>query len=677
MDRFIGEFGDEVLDYSQAFQADGVTVVETAVIFYDQAGVAVRAASATVDDVAGWRVLYAGNKDVRFITDPDTSISDRTAMIRMLGDDLMPAVADYGYFYRQGTTVVRDTRIYFYGVPPKRAWAAPGAAQTAVVRYRGLKDPALVSTPGSAISQRVAIDWMVGEAGKEIVDYEHGYRPGWGTVSTTAIRFYKSGVRASNAVPDDTLLLKVLYRGLKNPTAVTAPDVDIAGRVAKVYQVGVRGHEIENYRFGYKIGTTVVVETEISFYDYGRVRATAGLEAPLTAKTVYVGSKSPTDVVSPDVPLTNRVRLDLYVGEPGDEAKDIAYRFTRSSTTVRSTDVFFYYDAGYKRASMASTTTGYLQLRVQYEGLKDTSAITAPGSDLVGRTGLFYMRWGMDDYALLVKKGLNSVTETRVWFYPDAAGALVRAASAPDDSAPALRVDYRGLKAVGTLTDPDADLAQRIGVTTCAGGKDDILRTYEEGSKIVRHTTVFYYGSAYLRATDANKLEERRKSERFAGDSLDPADKLATTTYGLNELPVRTLVYVQLAVVDTHTISYTAEGLASKAVNQAGKLVMTFSYEKDAHGNVTKTIVTDVADGSKQTYDGKEDEVDAVLNFYGGDMGPAMLAASFESPDQKTIDAILQRGATLAAKQPDADAVPTEPTMAGSPLDPNLSISLK
>ena len=167
-----------------------------------------------ISDALIWSDSYRAQKDVSLLT--DTDLLSTTYYVGEEGDE----VANYSYNFKIGDRAsIKSTSVFFYGTGVRAAQA--DSVQDAMVwsdSYKGAKDVAILTD-----ADLVSTTYYAGEKGDEVADYSYNYKIGdRGSVKSTSVFFYGTGVRANQADPvSDALILSDSYRSIKDVSLLT------------------------------------------------------------------------------------------------------------------------------------------------------------------------------------------------------------------------------------------------------------------------------------------------------------------------------------------------------------------------------------------------------------------------------------------------------------------------
>ncbi|MDP3794823.1 MAG: hypothetical protein Q8R13_02745, partial [bacterium] len=347
---YVGEKGEEIADYTHNFKLGTTTIKTTS--FYLYTGRRASDITVTSEDAMTTSETYKGSH-----TDVDAaSLMSKTYYVGGKGEE----IANYTHNYKLGTTTVKTTSIYFYN----NARASTADTETAMNKSETYKGSHTDVAPASLMSKT----YYVGDKGDEIANYTHNYKFGTTTVSNASIYFY-NGLRANNVSVDSETAMdrSETYKG-----SHTNPD--FSSLMSKTYydtRFG-KGDEIANYTHNYKLGTSMVKNTSIYFYN-GLRAGTADTDDAMDRSETYRGSHTGPDA-------SNLMNKTFYVGEKGEEIANYTLQYNTGTTFVRSTSVNFYKLNG-GTGSLVRATGGSID---SYDPLRVTVAYRGDVSGSVG-----------------------------------------------------------------------------------------------------------------------------------------------------------------------------------------------------------------------------------------------------------------------------------------------------
>ncbi|MBN1527361.1 MAG: hypothetical protein JW919_07255, partial [Candidatus Omnitrophica bacterium] len=281
------EKGEEIADYSYAYDTAGTTVKNVSVFYYNAAFD--RAADADPEDAMTESELYRTDSLANIDKDGVGADDNLTSATYYAGDK-GEEIADYSYNYKLGdASIIKSTSVMYYGAAVARATAAdPLDAMAKSESYKTDDVTKIERVVGDAVADNLLSEtYFVGEKGDEIADYSYNFKLGDASIiKSTSVMYYGAGqIRATLADPLDAMTKSESYK-TDDVTKIerVIGDATADNLLSETYFVGEKGDEIADYSYNFKLGdASIIKSTSVMYYGAGMARATAA--DPLDAMT--------------------------------------------------------------------------------------------------------------------------------------------------------------------------------------------------------------------------------------------------------------------------------------------------------------------------------------------------------------------------------------------------------
>ncbi|MGD2279509.1 MAG: hypothetical protein PVH45_05400, partial [Candidatus Omnitrophota bacterium] len=645
---FVGEKGEEIGDYTYSYSSDGNSVRTVGIFYYGNGGD--RAEFSTDEDALlrqdSYRASSIGEADEAGKTNRRSSVFFNIRFGK--GEE----IADYSLSYDVNGERVLSTSVFFYGDALSRAKAAGSDdVQKQINTYRGeLANIADVENGYRAGIKNITVNNVVFNEsdpdpanrvarikGEEIADYSMNFSSNGDTVTTTFFFYGGAAKRAEEASWADAVSQINTYQKSVADISATRHDT-MSGIKSVTYQniidsAGgnrIKGDEVMDYTVNYNtLDPTQVVSTIVFFYGTGAepVRAEEALADDATRQiNTYNGlvvpavAGSKTDIKSI---LYNHIE-DRYKGE---EVADYSVSFNRGDPDRVTTTTVFFYSAQLKRADEALNEDATKQINTYRGEPADIASIThdyRTGIKNITHNNIVYNENDPDPADRVAREKGEEVTDysvsfnslgqelsTTVFFYGD---ALSRAPLAMFDDVIAQINTYRGDR-VGAGHDDKTEIKSITFNNIRDAGGDLRFKGEEVADYVLNYdpndpaeatsTSVFFYGTARVRAVDAFSDEATKQTNTYRKELANIATVDHSYRTGIKSI--------------THNNIVDSAGTA----RVKGEEITDHTTNFDANGGVSTTSVFYYGETPYRAEEALVDDVTSQINTYRGDtQGP-------------------------------------------------------
>ncbi|MGD2279100.1 MAG: hypothetical protein PVH45_03265, partial [Candidatus Omnitrophota bacterium] len=321
--HFMGDKGEELVEYSQNFRYDGTAVKDTTVYDYD------------VDILQVTTTYKGGTEDSKDVT----GLEKRRANYfegRASGEEIMDYTLNYSG--EAGSETVYKTTVYFYTPSHERAILADFEdAMTASAVYKGNYSTAVYEDGVDLMSR----SHFIGDKGEERVDFSQNFMNDGTYVKDTTLYEYDI----------DVMQKTTTYRkGAINSKDVTG----LSKRSETFFQGSVRGEELADYTFVYDKPGAVIQTTTVYFYGENMERAdVAEFETPKAMSVSFDGDKSSVIGTIDADHTEGRRSKTFYTGEFAEEMSDYALIYASGDPVNALHTNYYLYGSDYTSAANA------------------------------------------------------------------------------------------------------------------------------------------------------------------------------------------------------------------------------------------------------------------------------------------------------------------------------------
>ncbi|MGH7198413.1 MAG: hypothetical protein ACREH5_06725, partial [Candidatus Omnitrophota bacterium] len=318
--------GEEKVDFTQAYRADGVTVRNTTISYYEGG---LRASGADTEDALIRTEQFRGGTEGSSDTSAPTLLTLQN--ITYFQGEVSEEKVDFAQNYLSDGATVRNTQVSFYEGDKRAADATADEALIRTELYRG--GAAGSDIVGSLILQTVT--YFFGLVGEEKVDFTQNYRSD-GSVRNTALSFYEGDVRAEDAAWDAALIRTEQFRG----GTAGSDDVGNLKLQTASYFKGLLSEEKLDFTQNYFADGTTVRNTQISIYEGEKRAEDAGPDEALIRMELFRGGEAGSSVTTDLIVQTKT----YFQGEVTEEKVDFIQKYRPDGLNISATTINWYFD---------------------------------------------------------------------------------------------------------------------------------------------------------------------------------------------------------------------------------------------------------------------------------------------------------------------------------------------